>query len=155
MPKVGYKFTPQQIERLRQSHLGQASWNKGRGGCKRGHDPTLYKKMPSGIFVCLGCKRENGAKYRAKNREVLRLKNRVKRYGIDIEVFEQYWLKQKGMCAICGSSLEGNNFCIDHAHGNGIVRGILCVACNTGIGCLRDSTDIMRNAVRYLNGDSD
>jgi hypothetical protein len=29
---TGYKFTPEQIERLRQSHLGQKSWNKGKKG---------------------------------------------------------------------------------------------------------------------------
>lgn len=47
-------------------------WNKGTGGCKRGHDATLYICQPSGIFVCLGCKRENNALYKKRQRGELR-----------------------------------------------------------------------------------
>lgn len=130
-------------------------WNKGTGGCERRHDPKFYKEMPSGIFVCLACKRENAAKYRAKHREHINLQNRLGRYCISVKDFESLWDKQGGVCAICGTSLKEIKFRIDHNHNTGEVRGLLCVACNTGIGLLKDSPEVLASAERYLLNDSD
>lgn len=63
----------------------------------------------------------------------------------------QYWdLRrfQDDKCAICADYLERP--CIDHCHTTGIVRGILCIRCNTAIGSLKDSPDICRKAAAYL-----
>jgi len=131
---------------------GRAPWNKGTGGCKRGHDPSLYIELPSGVFVCLACKRENGAKYRVANRKSIRLKNRVGRYNISYEEFKTIWDKQNGCCPICGIRFETEDSCrIDHNHTTGIVRGLLCASCNTGIGLLKDSSEILIKASEYLN----
>jgi len=148
--KIGYKFTPEQREHLRLGHLGQVAWNKGNGGCKRGHAPSLYVAMPSGIKVCLGCRRENRAKYRAKNKEQIQLKSRLGRYGISIDEFESLWNRQNGVCAICGISLKEIKYRIDHDHNTGKVRGLLCISCNTGVGLFKDSPVILTGAVRYL-----
>jgi len=150
LPKIGYKFTPEQLRNMSLGHIGQVAWNKGNGGCKQGHDPNLYVAMPSGVKVCLGCKRKNGAKYRAKNREQIRLKTRLGRYNISIDDFQVLWHKQNGLCAICGKSLEGIKYRIDHDHNTTLVRGLLCVSCNTGIGFLKDSPEVLTNAARYL-----
>ena len=131
---------------------GQTPWNKGTGGCKRGHDPSLYVRMPSGVYVCLGCKRENGAKYRAENKKRILFKNRLGRYGISAEEFETLWDKQNGACAVCGTSFNDNEYRIDHDHDTGKVRGLLCVSCNAGIGLLKDSPKVLLNAVKYLHG---
>jgi hypothetical protein len=32
------------------------------------------------------------------------------------------------------------------------IRGLLCSPCNTGIGALKESKDIMLNAIAYLEG---
>lgn len=50
---------------------GGVPWNAGTGGCKRGHDPVLYVCQSSGVFVCLGCKRENHANYKKRVRGTL------------------------------------------------------------------------------------
>lgn len=150
MPNKGYRFSPEQRSRLSESHKGQPAWNKGMGGCKRGHDESLWVVPPSGVPICLGCKRENGARYREKNRETLRRKNRLERYGISEDMFDQLWAKQAGSCAICGAPFEGEEYRIDHDHQTGAVRGLLCASCNTAIGLLGDSCENMSRAIEYL-----
>ena len=61
-------------------------------------------------------------------------------------------------CAICGADEAGrtsksgkpNRLHIDHDHATGMVRDLLCHHCNLGIGNLRDSIDILRSAIAYL-----
>jgi len=66
--------------------------------------------------------------------------------------------KQRNKCAICGRTNRPNKngkicaLAIDHSHITGHIRGLLCKACNTGIGFLQAdiSTQILQNAVLYL-----
>jgi len=39
---------------------------------------------------------------------------------------------QSGLCAICG--IEDTNWCLDHDHRTGKVRGVLCTGCNILLG---------------------
>lgn len=130
---------------------GQKPWNIGKGGCKRGHDKSLYKELPSGIFVCLGCKRENGAKYRSQNQRKINFTSRVKRYNLDEAAFTDMYNAQKGKCAICKTDISVDGSRIDHNHDTGEVRGLLCVSCNTGIGLLKDSVSVLKSAIKYID----
>lgn len=150
MPKRGYQFTAPQRENMRRGHLGQVAWNKGLNGCRRGHDDSLWVTSPSGVPLCLACKRENGARYRAKRQATINFKGRLARYGLTLAAFQLLWEQQQGCCAICRVSFEDEQYRIDHDHTTGAVRGILCVPCNTGIGLLQDSTTILSQAVQYL-----
>jgi len=61
--------------------------------------------------------------------------------------------EQGGGCAICGETkpLKGKNYlCVDHCHETGEVRGILCHACNTGLGKFKDSPELLHTAINYL-----
>lgn len=61
--------------------------------------------------------------------------------------------KQDGKCAICGKPealAAKGTFHIDHDHETGFVRGLLCSACNLGIGHFRDDPILMLKAIRYL-----
>ncbi len=55
---------------------------------------------------------------------------------------------QDGKCAICLEPRE--RLMVDHDHGNGFVRGLLCVNCNSGLGHFKDSTDRLTRAIHYL-----
>ena len=58
---------------------------------------------------------------------------------------------QGGVCAICATlAPQGGVLHIDHSHTTGEVRGALCVACNTGIGQLKDDPGLLRKAAEYL-----
>ncbi len=53
---------------------------------------------------------------------------------------------------ICGAVENGKrkNFCIDHDHATGKVRGLLCHNCNVAIGLMKDNTDLLKKAAEYL-----
>ncbi len=152
MPKVGFQFPPESIERLRVSHLGQRAWNKGRKLCN--HDPQFYRRSPSGSPFCLICKRANAGKYRKKNQKEINAKGRLARYRLTKADFNVLWIKQSGLCAICSEPLDLHKYRIDHNHITGEVRGLLCASCNTAIGLFKDSIKSLIQAVRYLDGNN-
>jgi len=71
-------------------------------------------------------------------------------YGLSLERFEILLTKQGGLCCIC--CLPMKKPCVDHCHETGTVRGLLCTACNTGIGHLKHSPELLRSALGYLSG---
>lgn len=78
-------------------------------------------------------------------------------YGITIERYETMLECQGGVCAICGKE-EGakhqngkvKNLAVDHCHDTGVIRGLLCHACNTGIGSFRHDQALLTSATKYL-----
>lgn len=74
-------------------------------------------------------------------------------YGITSAQYDAMLAAQNFVCKICGTDTpggNGKNFPVDHCHDTGRVRGLLCNACNTGIGKLRHSPDLLRQAACYL-----
>jgi hypothetical protein len=76
-------------------------------------------------------------------------RKRLAKYNMTQEEFDIYLESQQGKCAICSNYLT-NKFTVDHNHQTGKVRGLLCYKCNTGIGHLQDSVDILSEAIKYL-----
>ena len=58
--------------------------------------------------------------------------------------------KQNNKCGICKTPLTEMTRKIDHDHKTGIIRGLLCNACNWGLGHFKDNTKFLFNAVTYL-----
>lgn len=77
------------------------------------------------------------------------LKNK---YGITVEIYDSLLKSQDNRCAICNRHISEikSNLVIDHNHTTGAVRGLLCSRCNTGIGQLGDSVDLLEKAIQYL-----
>jgi hypothetical protein len=50
---------------------------------------------------------------------------------------------------VCGSS---EALAIDHCHATKAVRGLLCRACNSGLGHFRDNPALLLTATLYLEG---
>lgn len=75
-----------------------------------------------------------------------------KRYGITIAEYETLLQLQKGSCFICKKhhSEFRRRLAIDHDHGTGKIRGLLCNKCNQGIGLLQEDITILRSAIDYL-----
>lgn len=54
---------------------------------------------------------------------------------------------QDNRCAICGDKTK---LVVDHCHVTDQVRGMLCSKCNTGIGLLKNSSEILIRASNYV-----
>ena len=76
-----------------------------------------------------------------------KLKNK---YGMTMEQFEDMADAQGGVCAICLGNNDGRILVIDHDHGTGAVRGLLCDNCNFMIGNGKNSVENLRAAITYL-----
>lgn len=94
---------------------------------------------------------ENRRRYR--QRDVVRDRalsyNRQKKYGITDGQFDDLLLKQDGRCAICHS--DDCKLVVDHCHGSGNIRGLLCHQCNSALGYFSDSPYRLRNAIQYIS----
>lgn len=93
--------------------------------------------------------------YRAtvKGRAVLRKASRaaeLRQYGVTEIQYQRLLRRQRGVCAICGDSPNGRSLCVDHCHMTGEIRGLVCHACNSGVGNFNDDPNILRRAISYL-----
>ncbi|XVQ07746.1 endonuclease domain-containing protein [Spirillospora sp. CA-255316] len=71
------------------------------------------------------------------------------RYGVGEKEIEELLAIQRGVCAICCDKPAEN---VDHDHVTGVVRGMLCDGCNSGMGQLRDDPVALRRAADYVQG---
>lgn len=76
------------------------------------------------------------------------------KYGVTSQQVADMFERQAGACAICGSSLFDTCH-IDHCHITGNVRGLLCRACNHGLGNFNDSPEALVAAANYLTNFKD
>jgi hypothetical protein len=61
--------------------------------------------------------------------------------------------KEQGLkCAVCGAK-DGVTFHLDHCHGSGRERGVLCSRCNQALGLMQDDPARLRRAADYLEQD--
>lgn len=71
-------------------------------------------------------------------------------YGLTLEDYGALYEAQDGLCAICRGDMPFHDLVVDHDHRTGIVRGILCKACNSGLGFFKDDPMALATAVAYL-----
>lgn len=90
----------------------------------------------------------NGQKVLQWRQERARRTNRQKRYGLPESEFERLGAEQGGKCAICGTVPPRLH--VDHHHGTGDIRALLCFHCNAGLGHFKDDPELMRLAADYL-----
>lgn len=93
------------------------------------------------------------AEYRASGRKsVSDRKSYLKRkYGITPEHYDELLAAQGGVCAICGREPRPDiSLHVDHDHGTGDIRGLLCFCCNNALGDFEDDYERLAAAVRYL-----
>ncbi len=77
-------------------------------------------------------------------------RRRDERYGLREGQYDAMFALQEGKCAICDKPESGRRLAVDHHHGTGAVRGLLCLNCNVALGMLADDATVLRAAARYL-----
>jgi Autographiviridae endonuclease VII len=70
-------------------------------------------------------------------------------YGISLDDYNAMLAQQNGVCAIC-MKISDRTLSVDHCHTTGVVRGLLCRRCNTGLGCFEDQPSLVLRAFDYL-----
>lgn len=104
--------------------------------------------------ACIECK---NAMRKPVPSDVQRARNLRTFYGITVEDFDRMLEEQGGVCAICRQEETAadrrtgiKRLSVDHCHETGEVRGLLCRACNNGIGQLRHDVRLLQAAIGYL-----
>jgi hypothetical protein len=97
--------------------------------------------------------------WRKKNRDRLNKQLRAihlrNKFGLTTDEYSRMLESQAGVCALCEAApTPGISLHVDHDHGTGEIRGLLCVRCNNAIGLLRENPDLMRRAARYVTADA-
>jgi hypothetical protein len=77
--------------------------------------------------------------------------NLSRRYGVTLDEYNKLFSAQGGMCALCKRHPGKRRLSVDHCHTSGKVRGLLCDACNRGLGLLQDSPALLCAAIQYLS----
>lgn len=117
--------------------------NRRKTHCPQGHpyDEDNTYVSSRGTRACRECRR------------VSVTKQKYAKYGIDEERFNEMLDEQHGLCGICATPFGDTVPHIDHCHATGEVRGLLCGRCNTGIGQLLDSPEVLYQAIDYITKD--
>ena len=93
-------------------------------GLCRSHYAMQYRKKNLKKYA------QRTAEWRDRNPGSVRDKMLRHRYGITSADFDRMLASQGGACITCRST---ERLCVDHDHGNGRVRGILCLLCNMNL----------------------
>ncbi len=107
-----------------------------------------YLKIQTAKGECRWCYEKSKPNYKDRYQD----KNLKLRYGISLADKQTMKRNQYGKCLICTRTEDeiGTQLVVDHCYKTGKVRGLLCYACNSAIGKLQDSIEIIERALNYL-----
>lgn len=77
-----------------------------------------------------------------------------KRFGISESEYLKKLRDQMYLCDVCRLP-NGKTLAVDHDHKTGKLRSLLCSHCNIGLGCFKDSPELLRAAASYLERHAD
>lgn len=138
------------------SECGKLRWNAAQGLClpcyKRKfypHESTPHSTIPKSTpqqlaaYKIRDAIRKQNPEFRAWRKQH-ELKKRLAGYGLTPELYQK--LLEDG-CQICGSHKA---LMLDHCHSLKVFRGILCRGCNLAVGIFKDNTELLHQAIKYL-----
>jgi hypothetical protein len=136
----------------RPATVGKGGLNSSKTHCPQNHeytDENTYTN-PQGRRWCRACAKANGHV------------QKIKRYGITVEQYNEMLENQGYKCKICAGEFwnEVGSPNIDHNHSccpketscGKCVRGLLCGECNQGLGRFKDNINFLYTAISYLSG---
>jgi Autographiviridae endonuclease VII len=91
---------------------------------------------------------EYSRKWKSENRDRVDDAHFRRTYGITLTDYRQMYAAQGGLCAICEQPFERLH--VDHNHETTVVRALLCISCNRGIGFLK-TPERLNRAAQYVD----
>jgi hypothetical protein len=139
-----------ELRAVRQPRPDDAPGYRWCSRCKQFVDETRFgwdtvRDQPQ--RVCVECHAAGSRLHRAKNRESINLRVRLKRRGISKVDYDEMLATQSGRCGICRKDRPLD---IDHCHKKGNVRALLCGPCNRALGFFEDDPAVVRAALVFL-----
>ena len=116
---------------------------------KRRAHSVVYRAIPEKREKILARQKAYNATPKGKEKQ---RESRLRiNFGITLEQYNTMLQGQGKTCAVCNCKCAtGKRLAVDHCHGTGKIRGLLCTGCNTSLGALKDSPTILASALRYL-----
>ncbi len=96
--------------------------------------------------------RNKANRYYADHRDQARESRNRCKYGLEPGQRAILYADQNGCCLICDKTVPYNKIHTDHNHKTGEVRGLLCGNCNLMLGQAIDNVEILKAAIKYLEG---
>ena len=142
--------------------------------CIRGHEFTTENtfQQANGAQGCKKCSVLRQLKYRDADPEKTRTATKaydrkrrnnpkriantrirnLRKLGWTLEMYEAKKEEQKNLCAICGMPPTDRDLAADHEHIEPPKpRELLCGLCNVGLGCFKDTPELLVKAAAYVN----
>lgn len=108
-------------------------------------------------YTCKACRRSlRKSAYTCPDsdtKDYRKFKHLHQTYGISRQEYMKLLESQDSRCKICGlkeTDIYNSKLHVDHSHTTGKIRGLLCRACNHGVGNFNDSTELLAKAITYL-----
>lgn len=124
----------------------------GKNGCEKIKNINEFSKnnaSKDGLNkICKSCDSFKRKRFKILTGDEKRNKALQYKYGITFSEYKYMYDMQNGCCVICNDKHQ--SLVVDHNHKTGDIRGLLCSSCNTGLGFLKDSPEILYNAKKYL-----
>ena len=83
---------------------------------------------------CKTCNRENRTQHYRDNPDLRKNNDLWSKYRLRPDDVERMLTEQDNKCPLCERSFDVVEWCVDHDHKTGAVRGLLCASCNKSLG---------------------
>lgn len=115
-------------------------------GRPKGGPSTIRKWVPKPTPQLT--RAQKSPEYVQKRADIARARALLVNYNLTQHDLDRMIIEQEGVCKICQKMPR--KFFVDHDHTTGLVRGLLCVSCNSALGLFHDSEDRLQAAISYL-----
>ena len=100
--------------------------------------------------------KERAKRERKLNPSLFKYQKLQNTYGLSAEEYSTMLTSQHNKCLICFREISGElntknlKAFVDHNHKTGLVRGVLCINCNSILGYSREDKGVLLAAIEYL-----
>jgi hypothetical protein len=139
-------------ERRRARSASTRKWRQANPAAAKAASKRHYDKHTE------RCNARSRAYHKAKSVSIIernRWYQRLRKFGLTKADFEAMLTSQGNACAGCGTDKPTRRgWQLDHCHKTGVIRGILCAKCNTGLGLADDCVTTLKRWITYLEATS-